>query len=97
MPPLGDFLEIEVFAKDDAHTEDAKRALLSIFKHCSIDESAIESRYYSDMLDEANERKTTDTGTRKPHTANDNKSQAANDNKSQAANDDKSRTVAHVG
>ena len=50
--PLGDFLEIEVLAKDDAHTEDAKRAILSIFKNCGIDESAIESRYYSDMLDE---------------------------------------------
>ena len=74
VPPLGDFLEIEVLAKDDAHTENAKRAILSIFKNCSIDESAIERRYYSDMLDEANERKTTDAGTRKPHTANDNKS-----------------------
>ena len=68
VPPLGDFLEIEVLAKDDAHTEDAKRAILSIFKKCGIDESALESRYYSDMLDEANERKTTDAGTRKPHT-----------------------------
>ena len=89
VPPLGDFLEIEVLAKDDAHTEDAKRAIVSIYKNCGIDESAIESRYYSDMLDEANERKTTDAGTRKPHTAN--------DNKSQAANDDKLQTVAHVG
>ncbi|MGI5097563.1 CYTH domain-containing protein [Treponema socranskii] len=52
VPPLGDFLEIEVLAKDDAHTEDAKRAILSIFKNCGIDKSAIESRYYSDMLDE---------------------------------------------
>ena len=52
VPPLGDFLEIEVLAKDDAHTENAKRAIMSIFKNCGIDENAIESRYYSDMLDE---------------------------------------------
>ena len=63
VPPLGDFLEIEVLTKDDAQTESAKRAILSIFKNCGIDESAIESRYYSDMIDEANERKTTDVGT----------------------------------
>ena len=81
VPPLGDFLEIEVLAKDDMHTENAKCAIMSIFKKCGILESAIESRYYSDMLDEANERKTTDAGTRK----------------AQAANDDESQPVAHVG
>ena len=52
VPPLGDFLEIEVLAKDDTHTKNVKRAIMSIFKNCGIDESAIESRYYSDMLDE---------------------------------------------
>ncbi|EPF25622.1 hypothetical protein HMPREF1221_02176 [Treponema socranskii subsp. paredis ATCC 35535] len=52
VPPLGDFLEIEVLAKDDTHTKNAKRAIMSIFKNCGIDENAIESRYYSDMLDE---------------------------------------------
>jgi len=52
VPPLGDFLEIEVLAKDDAQSESAKRAILSIFKNCGIDESAIESRYYNDMIDE---------------------------------------------
>ena len=102
VPPLGDFLEIEVLAKDDAHTEDAKRAILSIFKKCGIDESAIESRYYNDMIDEANERKTTDVGTRKPQAVSASggqKSRAAGapPDKSQAANDDKSQTVAHVG
>ena len=56
VPPLGDFLEIEVLAKDDAQTESAKRAILSIFKNCGIDESAIESRYYSDMLAEERAR-----------------------------------------
>lgn len=102
VPPLGDFLEIEVLSKDDAQTESAKRAILSIFKNCGIDESAIESRYYNDMIDEANERKTTDVGTRKPQAVSASggqKSRAAGapPDKSQAANDDKSQTVAHVG
>lgn len=56
VPPLGDFLEIEVLAKDDTHTKNAKRAIMSIFKNCGIDESAIESRYYSDMLAEERAR-----------------------------------------
>ena len=56
VPPLGDFLEIEVLAKDDTHAQNAKRAIMSIFKNCGIDESAIESRYYSDMLAEERAR-----------------------------------------
>ena len=51
--PLGDFLEIEVLAKDDAQTESAKCAIMRIFEKCGIDERAIESRYYNDMIDEA--------------------------------------------
>ena len=50
------------------------RTLVAIFKKCGIDESAIESRYYNDMIDEANAHKSTVIGTRKPHTASDNKS-----------------------
>ena len=54
---------IEVPAKNDAHAESAKRAILSVFENCGIDESVSENRYYNDMIDEAIRRtKTAENG-----------------------------------
>ena len=54
VPPLGDFLEIEVMSeKDDEKTgEEKKLKIMEIFNRCGIGEEKIENRYYSEMLAE---------------------------------------------
>lgn len=52
VPPLGDFLEIEIMSEsnDDKQIEQTNKKLLSMLAKCGIDESKIEKRYYSQML-----------------------------------------------
>lgn len=52
VPPLGDFLEIEIITEDDSpsHVEDINNEIKSIFTACGIDLSLIEDRFYSEML-----------------------------------------------
>ena len=52
VPPLGDFLEIEVINDSNSNkaVDEAKQLILSIFEMCGIPQSAIENRYYKDML-----------------------------------------------
>lgn len=52
VPPLGDFLEVEIISeKNDDDTVCEKRALLlEILNRCGISEDKIENRYYSEML-----------------------------------------------
>lgn len=52
VPPLGDFLEIEILAdnNDENIVRNSKQAIISIFKKCGISEDKIENRYYSEML-----------------------------------------------
>lgn len=52
VPPLGDFLEIEIIKNknDDRTVGKAKKVIDSIFTDCNIDLSQIEPRYYRDML-----------------------------------------------
>ncbi|MBP3709419.1 MAG: CYTH domain-containing protein [Treponema sp.] len=54
VPPLGDFLEVELVCKTDGSetVAAAQHAIMQIFKTCGIPESALEKRYYSDMLNE---------------------------------------------
>lgn len=53
VPPLGYFLEVEILANDDdkATVEAAQKELYAILEKCGIDKSAIEMRYYSEMLE----------------------------------------------
>ena len=55
VPPLGDFLELETFAPDSgaATVEAAQRLLKGVLKKAGIAETAIENRYYSELLREA--------------------------------------------
>lgn len=52
VPPLGYFLEIEIIAQqNDSDTVEAARAeLYSLIEKCGIDKSAVEHRYYSELL-----------------------------------------------
>ena len=52
VPPLGDFLEIEILSgKNDEETVSEKRKLLlEVLRECGIPEEKIENRYYSEML-----------------------------------------------
>ena len=52
VPPLGDFLEVEVLSeKNDANSvQQAREEIKAIFRKCGIQDSQIESRYYSEML-----------------------------------------------
>lgn len=52
VPPLGDFLEIEIMAQNnDSATVDATRKeLYKLLEKCGVDKSAIETRYYSELL-----------------------------------------------
>lgn len=52
VPPLGDFLEIEIIAdkNDDDFVAKAKKIEEEIFLKCGIPLEQIEPRYYSDML-----------------------------------------------
>ncbi len=54
VPPLGDFLELEILSKtDDEKSVNAARArLLKLLKKLEIPESDIENRYYSELLKE---------------------------------------------
>lgn len=54
VPPLGDFLEIEILsaAGDDSTVSGARKILLGLLKDAGIPESRIEGRYYSELLKE---------------------------------------------
>lgn len=55
VPPLGNFLEIEIMSEsdEDSAVEMLRRQILAIFERTGIGEEQIENRYYSDMLREA--------------------------------------------
>lgn len=52
VPPLGDFVELEILSKkdDDETVSQARNALYEILYLCGIDKSCIENRYYSELL-----------------------------------------------
>ncbi len=52
VPPLGDFLEIEIIKKqnDEETVKKCKNIIEEIFADCGISKDMIESRYYRDML-----------------------------------------------
>ncbi|WP_059369720.1 hypothetical protein [Treponema endosymbiont of Eucomonympha sp.] len=52
LPPLGDFLEIEILSRtgDEATVAGARRELESLLARSGVPLSAVESRYYSEML-----------------------------------------------
>ena len=52
VPPLGDFLEIEILSEsdDEENVRSCKEKILSLFRRCGIGEEKIENRYYSDLL-----------------------------------------------
>jgi adenylate cyclase class 2 len=50
VPPLGWFVEMEFVLDDQELVEQAKRNLQKALRMLDIDQSAIESRYYMDML-----------------------------------------------
>ncbi|MBO5100191.1 MAG: CYTH domain-containing protein [Treponema sp.] len=52
VPPLGDFLEIEIMSKTnkDDQISVIKEKLISLLKKCNISEDMIEKRYYSELL-----------------------------------------------
>lgn len=54
VPPLGDFLEIEIIANDNNETTitEARKELLSILEKCGIEKKDIEPKYYNEMLRE---------------------------------------------
>lgn len=54
VPPLGDFLEIEILSEknDDQTIAAAHQAIKEIFTRCCIPLEAIEERYYTQMLEE---------------------------------------------
>lgn len=55
VPPLGDFLEIEILSPetDSCILGRLQAALLALLEKSGIEASCIESRYYSDLLSEA--------------------------------------------
>lgn len=52
VPPLGDFLEIEILSstEDEESVAAARKCIEELFVRCGIPHSAIESRYYNEML-----------------------------------------------
>ena len=54
VPPLGDFLEIEILSgfNDETAVSAGREKILSLFARCGIGEEKIENRYYSEMLRE---------------------------------------------
>ncbi|MFA6856749.1 MAG: class IV adenylate cyclase [Treponema sp.] len=52
VPPLGDFLEIEIMSKteNEKSVTSAGKCIEELFSRCSIPRSAVESRYYNEML-----------------------------------------------
>ncbi len=59
VPPLGDFLEIEIIKSqnDEATVKAAKKVIEGIFTTCKISLDQIEARYYRDMLKNYSPRK----------------------------------------
>ena len=59
VPPLGDFLEIEIMSdsNEDSAVEVLRQKIHAIFERTEIGEDQIENRYYSDMLREAAQKK----------------------------------------
>ncbi len=55
VPPLGWFLEIEILAadNDDSTIQSAQKKLMEILKKCGLSEKDIETKYYSQLLKEA--------------------------------------------
>ncbi|MCI1208284.1 MAG: CYTH domain-containing protein [Treponema sp.] len=55
VPPLGDFLEIEILsaANDSASVEAAREQLEILLGRCGLPKSAVEPRYYRDLLHDA--------------------------------------------
>jgi len=55
VPPLGDFLEIEILAADESSktTEAAQKELKNLLNLAGIPSEKIEERYYSELLDSA--------------------------------------------
>lgn len=58
VPPLGDFLEIEILKEkhDDNTIREMKKIEEDIFLECGIKLSDIENRYYSEMLKEVSDK-----------------------------------------
>lgn len=54
VPPLGDFLEIEILTKDDSeeNVKSAQEKLFALLDMTGIERDKIENRYYSEMLRE---------------------------------------------
>lgn len=54
VPPLGDFLELEIIAKDNTESTvtKAKEELLNILTKCEIEKKHIEPKYYNQMIQE---------------------------------------------
>lgn len=52
VPPLGDFVEIEILSPSDAASdiETVQNELMHILRKCGISPSCIERQYYSDLL-----------------------------------------------
>ena len=52
VPPLGDFLEIEIIKNqnDEATVKKMKEIIIKIFEKCGLGKDKIEERYYRDML-----------------------------------------------
>lgn len=58
VPPLGDFLEVEIVGCDGAASAaDAALAIKKIFARCALGEGDIEPRYYSQLLEEIQEKR----------------------------------------
>lgn len=55
VPPLGDFLEIEIISEteDKCRVDEARSEIEKLFVKCGIQLSAIEPKYYSELLAEA--------------------------------------------
>ena len=59
MPPLGDFIEIEILSASNEKETVATihKQLCDILALCDIPQSQIEPRFYTDMLKEATQEK----------------------------------------
>lgn len=59
VPPLGDFLEIEILSpsNDEKTTEKAQKELYNLLEKSGISVTAVENRYYTEMLKETADKK----------------------------------------
>lgn len=59
VPPLGDFLEIEILLSsfDEGLVRKTQKKLLLLLSKCGIEESCIEEKYYSELLEEHQNKK----------------------------------------